>query len=359
MIKILVDAHYFDGFYAGATTYLKGLYSELVKSDQLEIHLAARNIEKLKENFPDPRFRFVKLESNSNIKRLLFEFPKIIKQGKFDYAHFTYFVPFIKRCKYIVTIHDLVFIDFPEFFSLKYRIGRTIMFYFSSIMADELLTISNYSKNSIIKYFRIKSEKIFLTPCASFFQNAQNINEERIFKDDYLLYVSRIEPRKNHISLMKAFVDLSLFDTYFLIFIGKESIKVPEINNYLSTVSENVKRKIIFIENVSEAELFNYYQFASLFIFPSLAEGFGIPPLEALSMRTKVICSDKTSMQEFDFLEGYQFNPNNLESLKEKIVQTLQDKNYPFEKIITRAKEKYSWDQAALSLSYQLCKRNT
>lgn len=354
MIKILVDAHYVDDFYSGASTYLKGLFNELVKFDDLEIHLAARNIERLKENFPDERFKYVQLSSESNIKRLLFEFPKLIKKGKYDYAHFTYFVPFIKNCKYLVSIHDLLFIDFPEHFSLKYRIGRTLMFYFSSKKADELLTISNYSKKSLIKYFRLKADKIHITPCATINIYKEKDKSERLLKDNYLLYVSRIEHRKNHIALLKAFVDLKLYENYSLLFIGAKSDQIKLLSDYIELQAENIRAKIIHFENVSETELQNYYQNASLFVFPSLGEGFGIPPLEALAAKTKVICSNTTAMEDFDFLKGYQFDPTNQNELMNKITTTLLDNVYPFEDILDKVEKKYSWKTAAKKLHSRL-----
>lgn len=354
MIKILVDAHYVDDFYSGASTYLKGLFNELVKFDDLEIHLAARNIERLKDNFPDPRFRYIQLSSGSNIKRLLFEFPRLIKKGKFDYAHFTYFVPFIKNCKFLVSIHDLLFIDFPKYFSLKYRIGRTLMFYLSAQMADELLTISNYSKNSLIKNFRLKADKIHITPCATINIYKEKEKSERLIKENYLLYVSRIEHRKNHIALLKAFVNLKLYDNYFLIFIGAKSGKIQVLSDYIESLPQNIRAKFIHIKNVTEAEMQNYYQNASLFVFPSLGEGFGIPPLEALAAGTKVICSNATAMEDFDFLKGYQFDPTNQEELQTSIINTLQDNSYPFAKILEMMEMKYSWETAAKELHLRL-----
>ena len=356
MIKILVDAHYIDDFYSGASTYLKGLFNELVKFDNLEIHLAARNISRLKENFPNSKFKYVKLNSNSTFNRLFFEFPKIIKNGNYDYSHFTYFVPFVKHCKYIVTIHDLLFLDFPNQFSLKYKIGRTILFLFSALKSDILLTISDYSKKSLMRFFKIKSKKIHVTPCATINFNKEKTISKPLVKGEYLLYVSRIEHRKNHISLLKSFVDLELYKKYKLLFIGAKSEYVAEFYNFLDIQPSHIKEKISHLENVDEIELQNYYQNASLFVFPSLGEGFGIPPLEALSFRTRVVCSNVTAMEDFDFIKEYQFNPSNQEDLNNKILHTLDDLNYPFDEILKKVDKKYSWTDASKKLYLELIK---
>lgn len=350
MTKILVDAHYIDDLYQGNTTYIKGLFNELIKFDDLEIHVAAKNIERLKENFPDSRFTYIKLTSSSNIKRLIFEFPKIIKKGNYDYAHFTYFVPFIKNCKYIVTIHDLLFLDFPKQFSLKYRIERTLLFFFSSKMADVLLTISHYSKRSLVKHFGIKEEKIQITPPASMNIFKRPNKSAQLMKDKYLLYVSRIEHRKNHIGLLKAFLELKLYNNYSLVFVGAKSNKIQILEKYIETQPEEIRKKIIHFENLSETDLLNYYQNSSLFVFPSFGEGFGIPVLEALSTGAKVICSNTTAMEEFDFLVGYQFDPYDQNALKKLILTTLEDDNYPINEIVKKMENKYSWTAAAKTL---------
>lgn len=347
MIKILVDAHYFDDYYSGASTYLKGLYSELVKIEELEIHLASNNLDRLKENFTDPRFKFIKLESKSNIGRLFWEFPRIIKAGNFEYAHFTYFAPFVKRCKYIVTLHDLLFIDFPEYFSFKYRISRSVMFYLSAKLANILLTISNYSKEKLIEHFRIDRKKIDLTPCATVQAYKNSLGAQKL---PYILYVSRIEPRKNHIQLVKAYVELELYKEYELLFVGKSSIGVSYLEEYLLTLNKEIRKKIIHKENVSEEELSTIYSQASLFVFPSVAEGFGIPPLEALAARTKVICSNATALADFTFLKGFQFDPLDLDSLKSVLIKALDEKNYPFDEMESKISKMYSWEDAALNL---------
>ena len=115
-IKLLVDAHVFDKGFQGTTSFIEGVYQELVKKENLEIYLAAYDIENLRQYFSDPRFHFIPLKSKSRYQRLLFEFPSIIRRHQIDYAHFQYIVPPIKHCRYIVTIHDLLFKDFLENF---------------------------------------------------------------------------------------------------------------------------------------------------------------------------------------------------------------------------------------------------
>src|SRR3954463_15873489 len=95
-IKLFVDAHVFDGAYQGTTTYLQGLYSALVTDNDFEITLAAVNIAHLKTIFPNPAFKFIALQPGSKYKRLAIELPRLLKEQKFDFAHFQYITPLIK-----------------------------------------------------------------------------------------------------------------------------------------------------------------------------------------------------------------------------------------------------------------------
>ena len=165
-IKILVDAHVFDHSFQGTGAYIKGLYSELANNEMFEIVFCATEITKLKMILDHPKFSFIQLKTSSKIKRLLFELPSVIKKGDFDYAHFQYIIPPIKKCKYINTIHDILFLDYPAFFPLKYRIIKKALFQISAYRSNLLLTVSEYSKQRITSRFRINSEKIFVTPNA-------------------------------------------------------------------------------------------------------------------------------------------------------------------------------------------------
>ncbi|MCZ8285417.1 MAG: hypothetical protein O9353_08155 [Bacteroidia bacterium] len=122
-IKIFVDAHVFDSSYQGTTTYLAGLYKALVNDERFDITLGAHDIEHLKTIFTDPRFKFIALYSSSKYKRLFFEIPKLIKEKQFDFAHFQYITPLFKKCRYINTVHDLLFLDYPAYFPFSRR-GR-------------------------------------------------------------------------------------------------------------------------------------------------------------------------------------------------------------------------------------------
>jgi len=221
-IKILVDAHIFDHSFQGTATYILGLYSALVEHDNFEIYLCAHDIENLKTIFINPKFKYIKLNSNSKFKRLIYELPLLIRREKFDYAHFQYVTPIVKTCKFINTIHDILFLDYTKYFPVSYIIKNYLLFKFSALRSDVILTVSDFSKKQLINKFNLTSESIVVTPNAVPIGISENVVSDRPFDlEKYILFVSRFEPRKNHIGLLNSFVRLHLHDKgYKLVFVG-------------------------------------------------------------------------------------------------------------------------------------------
>ncbi len=358
-MKILVDAHIFDHSFQGTSTYLMGLYNAMVKIPNVEITLCAHNIEELKKHFKDPRFKFVPLQSNSKWKRLLFEIPRITKQTTYDYAHFQYITPAFKHTKFITTIHDILFLDFKHYFPASYRIVKGTLFKWSAKRSEILLTVSNYSKQAIQKHYHIAGEKIYITPNAINENIEANTNAFRKLPANYMLFVSRFEPRKNHLGLLNTFVDLKLFEKgHELVFVGgkKESIERDTFEIVEQSIPKEHKGKVHFIENVCAEELAWIYKNCSCFVYPSFAEGFGIPPLEAAMASCKVVCSNTTAMSDFTFFK-YRFDPNKEREFKNILQTAMDDTNYPAKEIKAKVQEIFNWDTIALGFYNHLNQR--
>jgi glycosyltransferase involved in cell wall biosynthesis len=364
VIKIFVDAHVFDGEFQGTLTYIKELYLKvLVFNPNARIYFGARNIENVKQYFKEfKNVEYITYSSKSSYKRIFIEIPEIIDRIQCTHAHFQYSIPLRKNvgCKYIVTIHDVLFNDFPKEFSLLYRLKRNAIFYLSAKRCDYLLTVSNYSKQKISKQYRIKEKEIIVTPNAvseDFF--LFNISKEKS-KDfiankykirKYMLYVSRIEPRKNQTLLLKAFVDEKLYEKgYNLVFIGANSLNSGLISK-IDVLGKEVKSSVHWIENVDDYSLKQFLNAAELFIYPSKAEGFGIPPLEAGSLCTPVLCSNSTAMAEFNFFSPYLFNPDDYSEFVQQLTELIKNHgDIDLCRIQTIIRKQYSWETSAKTL---------
>ncbi len=350
--NFFVDCHLFDGNLQGTTTYLKGLYQELIKDKSKNFFLAAHNIQKLQTVFGmHENVFYLRYSSKNKLFRLLFDIPKLITQNKIDYAHFQYVVPPIKKCKYIVTIHDILFLDFPQYFPLFYRIKNRFLFNYSANKSDVVLTVSEYSKDRIEKHFNISDVKIIPNAVDSeYFKQYNKEKEAQIVKnkfnlDDYFLFVSRWEPRKNHHTLLKTFVENGYYKKYKLVFVGDDAIENKIYNDYYNLLENEIKEQVVRLKKVEFLDLIHLVRASSLSVYPSFAEGFGIPPLESIASSIPTICSNTTAMSDFNFIGDCLFDPSSSTDLNLKIIKALQD-NLIVEKR-NHVDLKYKWDLSA------------
>lgn len=348
-MRLLIDAHVFDGKFQGTRTYLQGLYTHMIQHQEIDFFFAAHDVDGLKNIFGEAdNIHYVRLNSENKLKRLALEFPRIIRKHKIDYAHFQYISPLYKSCREIVTIHDLLFLDFPYFFPSLYKIKNKFFFHRSAKRADILLTVSEYSKNEIIRHFSIPKNQIHIT--YNSILPAKNIEEvdlkELYALDKYILTVSRIEPRKNHLSLLKAFVELELKEKgYKLVMVGSKDLHYAEFFDYYNQLDNETKSCILFLQ-VPFNHLVSLYRHCCLFVFPSYGEGFGIPPIEAVAYNAPLLCSNATAMSEFGLPGDLYFNPSDIEELKVKMESQL---NVPMDNTLykDRVLSLYDWDKIA------------
>lgn len=309
-MRTLVDCHWFDARTEGVTTYLRSIYTRLIaERPDVEFVMAASDTGKLRQTFGDaPNVRYVRLRSSSRMARLLVEYPRIARRLRPDAVHFQYMLPPLMPGRKVVTLHDLLFLDFPHLFPPHYRLTRRLAFGRSARMADALLTVSEYSRRSIARHLGIDADRITVTPneVSDEFLDVDRAAAREFARsrgiERYILNVSRLEPRKNQLALLRAFDELGLADRgMHLVLIGLETLPVPELKAYLAAMQPARRRAVHLFSHVPQAELPLWYAGARLFVYPSLGEGFGIPPIEAAATGTPVICHNSTAMSEFGF----------------------------------------------------------
>lgn len=352
-MNLLIDCHCFDIMLSqGITTYIQGLYQELPSlCPNIEFHFAASNVNKIMSIFNNGNnIHYIPLSSKNRIYRLLFEFPAIIKKYKIDIAHFQYVAPLIKNCKTIVTLHDILFVDYPEYFPFTYRFFKGSTFKLSAKRADLLCTVSDYSRKQISKHYGIDPDKIVITPNAvsENFYSIEGVKPKK-FPEKYILYVSRIEPRKNHIAIVKSFERLNLAkEGYNLVFIGKETIATPELHQAIENLPNDIKGHVLIIPQASFSDLKLWYKYASLFVYPTVAEGFGIPPIEAGAAEVPVICNNATAMSDFSFFGENLINVADNNMLDSRIIACLsKTKPSSLKEISQKIRTTYNWHTIA------------
>lgn len=358
-MKLLVDCHCFDAPSSeGMNTYIKGLYSEAVKlAPDIDFFFAGSNQERLHRIFGEaPNVHYVKMKPTGRTRRLLTEYPRLIHKLGIDWAHFQYFHPFIKNCKTIVTLHDVLYRDYPELYPRSYRLTRNIIFGHAAHSTDVLATVSDYSRCRISEIYRIPQESITVTPNAvaeEFFTVDREAARQEIHSRGirpYILNISRIEPRKNQLALVRAYNELDLAHRgYDLVLINRESIAVPELERYIAQLAPDVRSRVHRMEGLPHESVKLWYAGASLFVFPSLGEGFGIPPLEAGATLTPTICNNMTALADYDMFGENLADLTVPDKLNELIMKNLTEPpgEQELKGIADEIRRRYSWRESA------------
>ncbi|MCM5527508.1 glycosyltransferase family 1 protein [Parasegetibacter sp. NRK P23] len=358
-INLFVDAHVFDGEFQGSRTFIKEIYKFLGRKKDVRIHMGGNNVAVLKETFPDlPNVQFHQYRWKSKFLRLLIDIPSIIRKNNIGYAHYQYIIPVLLNAKTIVTIHDVVYKDFPEEFSVFYRLSKYLLYKHAAKRAFHITTVSEHSRYAIQRYLAVPAKKITITPngvSESFFiARSKNDDRRKLEQQNgyskFILYVSRIEPRKNHAALIRSYLELGLNQKgIHLVFIGHTSIPCAEMDALLQQLSPEQSASIHHYTNIEEEELKRYYNAALVFAYPSKAEGFGIPPLEAAAFHTPVICSNTSAMEEFSFFGEGHINPYDQEALTKslRVYITHPPAEEQLLEIAETIRKKYNWSASA------------
>ncbi len=225
--------------------------------------------------------------------------------------------------KKIVTIHDLIFLRYPQWYKYFDRKIYDRKFRMAANKADKIIAISEQTKNDIVNFYNINPDKITVVyqTCNDNFKTLFSVDKIKELKqkfnlpNNYLLYVGTIEPRKNLLTILKSLIFGNI--DFPLVVVGKKTKYIDTIKKYID--SNNLKNKVIFVENISTPDLAKLYQGADIFIYPSIFEGFGIPIIEALYSKTPVITSKEGCFSEAGGKSSIYINPNNYEELAEKI----------------------------------------
>ncbi|HCN82255.1 MAG TPA: hypothetical protein DIT07_01355 [Sphingobacteriaceae bacterium] len=361
-IKLFVDAHTIDNEYQGTQTFIRELYTELLNYPELDIYFGVYSTEKIKKIFPsiDPSNILVYKKWRPSLFRYLFDIPFYIEKHKFDFAHFQYMSPLSKAdCRYIVTLHDITFNDFPKYFSFLYCKSREYIFGKSIREAHIKTTVSDYSQSRISNYYNISLNNIHVIPngvngmITQIYpgkKEAAKRIKQKFGIENFILYVSRVEQRKNHSLLLDKYLELGLYKRNIaLVFIGSESINHQALHGRIEKLNSEQKKLFYWFEQVEECDLAAFYTSCRLFVYPSKAEGFGIPPLEAAICKAPVLCSSATAMKNFDFFKPYFFDPSNEKEFAEKL-QLMIDSPPSVDflnKVAIHVKQFYQWQHSS------------
>jgi len=247
-------------------------------------------------------------------------------------------IPFFLHCPSILTIHDLLFLNITHLTGLKRHLYEYLYLISHSIMlrtVNMIITVSNYSRDDIVKVFRVQPEniRVVYNSVSHLYRpinNSEIIEEVKNkygIRNRYILYVGNYKPHKNVLTLVKAYYKLFLQHniTEILVLAGKKTKDCAPIKQFIN--ANNLKEKVFFTGYILEEDLPFIYSGAEIFVFPSLYEGFGLPPLEAMACNTPVIVSNRTSLPEIVGDAGIQIDAGSINNLVEAMALLLFDKD--------------------------------
>lgn len=259
--------------------------------------------------------------------------PLLFRRYRIDLAHFPHFnIPFFYRGRFVVTIHDLILLHHPTvratrlnplLYRFKFMMYRLVLR--RAIMSsDWVLTVSRFTKRDILRHYPVDKRKIIVTREAStpFCPRREVPPEEKQRNDElvlrrygimnpYVLYVGNAYPHKNLERLVRMFRMLSDAEIR-LVLVGKMDYFYSRLRKLIRR--EGIER-IIFTDFVPDEDLGVLYANADLYVFPSLYEGFGLPPLEAMARGVPVASSNRTSMPEILGDAAVYFDPEDEEDM--------------------------------------------
>ena len=340
-MRIAIDIRRMYEF--GLATYIRNVVRTLGRIDLVnEYYLvgAAARFEQLGD-LPE-NFHFLPLQNPEATFANYLEMHKVINAHKVDLIHVpnTFWRPLITRAPYVITVHDLL--DYMYRARTNNGMRRMMHSYFTrQVMhhAARIFAVSNFTKRDVGRFFDVKPEKIEVVYNAldeTFLRGHSTPAEQAIIRGRYqvdspfLLYAGRISPHKNVARIIEAFSALKgelakegAYPDLKLIVIGDEVSKNPDIRR--AVIRSGVQHDVRFLGYVSIDVLRIFFDMAKVFVFPSLYEGFGLPPLEAMAHGTPVVASNITALPEVVGNAALMVNPENVFEISRALLRVLTD----------------------------------
>ncbi|MDR4954223.1 glycosyltransferase family 1 protein [Chryseobacterium sp. ES2] len=324
-MKIAFDAKRFFHNTSGLGNYSRDLVRILSKYEpENEYLLLNKNkSERGKDILERPNVQFIET-SKGNLSRQLKMGKDAQKQSADIFHGLSGELPLKwdpKPIKKVVTIHDLIFVRYPQYYSFFDRKIHFWKFKKAADSADKIIAISEQTKRDIIRYLKVPETKIevIYQGCHHAFKEQQSpelmeaVKEKCKLPERFVLNVGTIEDRKNLLNVIKAISGTGIP----LVVVGRKTKYYQKIESFLK--KNKMEKQVLFLEGVSMDELACLYKLADIFVYPSFFEGFGIPVIEALFSKTVVVTSNTSCLPEAGGKDSVYINPGNELDIRAKI----------------------------------------
>jgi glycosyltransferase involved in cell wall biosynthesis len=332
-MKIAIDVHSLGTQSGGNETYCRQLLSGLAQSPGMNHYdlFYTHSVALKQEGIGDPPFHFIPIPENP-ILRICAVLPRLLARQKPDVFHAQYVLPPFVKTKSVLAIHDLAHEHFPEFFHpLEARRMKTLVPW-SAKRASHIMTISDFSANDIARRFDLPREKItvaYLAASPDFHPRDKSQSHEHLARKygltfPFILYVGRIQARKNLRRLVEAYARLRKQGLEAkLVLVGKKDWQAGQL---LEKIKElGLADCVIFPGFVPFEDLPIFYNAAEVFVFPSFFEGFGLPVVESMASGVPTITSFGSSLEEVAGDGSLLIDPRDTGSITDALGKVLGD----------------------------------
>ncbi len=331
--RIGIDFHIVNGIYHGARSHALELFSRVIEiSPDIDFFLFLDRPDALQNYsaaFAKANVHPIRMPHSNPIKRICWQLPVLQKKYALDLFHSQYICPLPSFVPCIVTIHDILFEKYPQYFSSVFRLRSKLLMRLSAHHAMHVFTVSEYSKREIVASYKIEQDKVTVihngvdtTKFCPGTSGKEIVKKRNLTSGGYILSVGRLEPRKNYSALIRAYAKFS-GKALPLVIVGQRHFGFKDIFELVNRLG--LGNKIIFLEDVRDEELPALYRHAKVFVYPTHAEGFGMPLLEAMASGVPIISSNTTSIPEVVGKAGILINPGNIDEIIAAIYKVLSD----------------------------------
>jgi glycosyltransferase involved in cell wall biosynthesis len=361
-VRIAIDVRKYNDF--GIGTYIRNLVHQLGRIDQeTDYVLLCRPQDRDRIALPSPNFQTVDESAPPYSVSEQVRIPIALRREHIDLFHAPHYVlPPLIHCRSVVTIHDCIHLMFPQYLPnrLAYAYARAQL-WTAAHRSDRILTVSETSKLDILRRFHVPADKVTVVynaiderlsvpPDEADFER---VRQRYQLKDPFALYVGNIKPHKNLERLIDAFHELRqepAFESLKLVIIGDEITRYQGLRRAVHR--HKLHKHVRFFGFVPMATLSVLYRLARVFVFPSLYEGFGLPPLEAMYFGTPVVTSNVSSLPEVVGDAAILVDPYSTTSIADGMRRALMDEElraWLRERGPIRASE-FSWERSVAAI---------
>lgn len=358
-MKIGIDGRFLAPRSSGNGVFTRMLVEHLARNEPGHRFVVYTNSD---QNFlQQENFKLKKMNPlhRSPYLRFFFTFNQELKKNPVDVFHAIYTVPYNIPSKVVLSLIEFSWITEPELFpgNSLIRLQFSLMTRYGVRNADRIIVPTNYVRKRLLETFPVQEDKVEVIHLgvSSYFlerlskKAIDQVLEKHSIRRPYLLFVGNLHPRKNVERLIQCFNMVREEDPspLRLVLIGKRSPKYHQIHKWI--VASPYREDIQVVGYASLSDLRAIYQGARLFVFPSLQEGFGIPPLEAMASNVPVAASSASSIPDVVGDAALLFDPFDIQDMKRAVLEILQseaNRTTLIEKGNTRVKQ-FFWDDLA------------